>query len=345
MSDRSGSADEMQMATNGLFHNSGIVIVTPTYNDWVSLLALLPKIDATLRSIGAFASVIAVDDGSTVGPEGKAVEALALTQIEAVDVLVLHGNLGNQRAVATGISYIAAEVPCDYLIVMDSDHEDEPSDIPALLKECRVARTITFAERSRRSEGLVFTASYRIYQIIFRFLVGFPISVGNFSVIPGPLVRRIANISGIWTHYSSAIMRERLPIRKIPTVRGKRHVGRSSMSMVFLVIHGFSALAVHADTVAARALIIAIVFFLTTATAVIGVVGLAPIWDVPISDGALLVFITLLVVFAQFSVVAFVLFLVTLGTKYSQPIIPARDFRVFVNNVQPLASHARNRNF
>ena len=64
-------------------------------------------------------------------------------------MLQLRRNLGHQRAIAVGLAYAEEHDPCDVVVIMDGDGEDDPKDVPRLLACCRQAggREIVFAER------------------------------------------------------------------------------------------------------------------------------------------------------------------------------------------------------
>src|SRR5262245_59225385 len=112
-----------------------VLVVTPVFDDWSSFTRLLTELDTTGRASGLRFSVIAVDDGSS--QPAPALDRRSWGE-GIVDVQILHlvRNLGHQRAIAVGLveayrqfdksSYVAA-------VVMDSDGEDPPADIPSLL--------------------------------------------------------------------------------------------------------------------------------------------------------------------------------------------------------------------
>ena len=317
---------------------SNLKILMPTHNDWPSVLSLLDRIDSLLEDVGDRATVLVVDDASTKIERETALEPYR--NIDAVDVLCLTNNLGNQRTIAIGIGYLAHNMSFDFLVVMDSDHEDDPSYLPELVRRCRASNEPVFAERSRRSEGLLFTISYRTYQAVYRALVGQRMSIGNYSVVPAHLVRPIAHLSGLWMQYPSTIMRERLPFQKLPTTRGQRIDGESTMRFSTLVVHGFMGLAVFADIVSARLMIsfCLFLFAVMAATAAIGYVHVTGHIDPSWFIGALLIFVTL---FIQFSIMAIVLLLVTLISRLAQPIIPFRDHNLYVRQIVSLDDFIR----
>ena len=140
-----------------------LVVLMPVYNDWNALSLLLPDLERSLASSELKARIVLVDDGSTATAP-VTLGQNHLKSIISVDVVSLRRNLGHQRAIAAGLSYIEANLPQSMVVVMDSDGEDSPQDVPRLVRECLAHRgeKIVFAARTRRSEGWFFTFCYHI---------------------------------------------------------------------------------------------------------------------------------------------------------------------------------------
>ena len=178
------------------------------------------------------------------------------TCIRSIEILKLALNLGHQRAIAVGLCALSGRDDIDAVLVMDSDGEDRPVDIAALLQERRnnPAR-IVLARRMKRREPLAFRAWYRLYKFVFHALTGHDISFGNFSLLPLAAVRRLVYMPELWNNLPAAILRSRMMCTPVPTERGKRYDGRSRMNLVSLIVHGLSAMSVHIDTIFVRVLL------------------------------------------------------------------------------------------
>lgn len=233
-----------------------LTILTPVYNDWEALNSLIPALDAALAAAGRHASILVVDDGSQHEPD--LTEALALEAITGIEVLHLRTNLGHQRAIAIGLAHLEAHDPPDAVVVMDGDGEDRPEDVDRLVQalEADGALRVVFAERRRRSEGALFGFLYWLYRLVHLVLTGERVRVGNFSVIPRYLLRRLVAVSDLWNHYAAAVFHARIPYTTVPTNRGTRYAGRSQMNPVSLVTHGLAAMSVFGDRIAVRMLIV-----------------------------------------------------------------------------------------
>src|SRR5262245_65447283 len=130
----------------------------PVYNDWDALRLLLPALANELSANGLRAAVLLVDDGSTVlSPKNLGDENYS--SIESIDILHLRRNVGHQRAIAIGLCYIAANCPCQHVVIMDSDGEDDPRDVPRLIREslAHKEQKIIIARLLRPSDDMYFS--------------------------------------------------------------------------------------------------------------------------------------------------------------------------------------------
>jgi glycosyltransferase involved in cell wall biosynthesis len=222
-----------------------LLILIPTFNDWVPLARLLTEIDAVVSTLRKKTRVVLIDDGSTE-PIPKNIECLEFASLYAVGILHLRRNLGHQRAIAVGLAYIEANLPCDAVVVMDGDGEDLPDDIPRMLERFTRHRgeNIVFAARLKRSESWLFRIFYHGYRLLHYLCTGISVRVGNFSVIPSKLLRRLVVVSDLWNHYAASVIKARLPFETVDTRRGTRYAGESRMNFVALVVHGLSAISV-----------------------------------------------------------------------------------------------------
>ena len=232
--------------------NLNIHILTPVYNDWESLQILISNLQK-IKYIDAYnIELIAVDDGST-SDYGTTLK----NQKFPIEILHLKANVGHQRSIAIGLQYIAdTRKDIGIIIVMDSDGEDKPEDIPNLLIACieNDNSKIIFARRNKRNESLFFRFSYFIYKQIFRLLTGYSISYGNFSCIPQKLLKKLIFQENIWNHFAGSIIQSKIPHQTILTNRGKRYNGSSKMNMNSLILHGLSAISIYFDAFTVRIL-------------------------------------------------------------------------------------------
>lgn len=305
-----------------------VALVLPVYRDWPSLARLLQAIDRVAAAESLALAVIAVND---CPGQAAAVDRIGgWAAIEHLEVLHLTRNLGHQRAIAIGLSHVAVSTRCDCVIVMDADGEDRPEDMVRLISRFRTdPGAIVVAERCRRSEGMVFRSSYRLYKAAFRMLTGQSVDFGNFCLIPQPLLVHLVSMSEIWSSFPGGLIQSRLPLHRVPTERGVRYEGRSTMNFVALVMHGLGAISVFSEAVFIRVTLLSLAFLVLTGTAILTVLCLkftghaTPGWASNLAVSLSILAIQMLMLSA---VAAFMV----LSNRTAATVIPRLNYRNFI---------------
>ncbi len=303
-----------------------IAIVTPLFNDWDCLYKLVEDVRKVL-SPTQFADYrfVVVNDCSSLEVDASKLAG------HPVEIINLNKNLGHQKSIAIGVSYLNKNTEQDLVVVMDVDGEDKPEHLPILLEEAikGKANEIVFARRTKRKESFFFKIFYKIYKYIFVFLTGKVINFGNYSVIPKSLLDKVAHISDIWNHYPGGVIRSRLLYKSVGLERGERYTGKSKMNYTSLVIHGLSAVAVYVDTVSVRLLIAVSLLILT---AIFGI-SLVFVFDYHIPIWGLLLFFGIL---SQAFLSTLILVFTVLSYRVNFNFLPAVHFQDYIQTVEKL---------
>jgi polyisoprenyl-phosphate glycosyltransferase len=313
-----------------------IVILIPVYNDWESLSKLLARLNEALSGRTEQFYLMLVDDASDDPPPSSLLSSPNVFSDSTL--LRLQCNLGHQRAIAVGLTWLYHHRVPDAVVVMDGDGEDKPDDVPRFLDrfvENGGIRAV-FAERTRRSEGFRFTCFYKLYQLGHRLLTGLPVKIGNFSVLPGEFLHSLVISSHLWNHYAATVVRLRLGMTMISTTRGLRYQGSSKMNFVSLVRHGLNALAVHSELVAVR-LLVATGAFCVVGLALLGIcifirlfTSLAvPGWATYVSGFIAIIILQVLSITFLFTIHAF-------SDLNSMSFLPVRDYSYFIGESKSL---------
>lgn len=320
---------------------STFCIVTPVFNDWDCFERLYGELKSMFAAQGHKFMVLAVNDGSTMPfPEHyKAIRDIDLNfgvswSDGDIFVLDLQRNLGHQKAIAIGISFVDKHIMPDYCIVMDSDGEDRPSDIPLLMEADRDGSKIIFARRRSRQESQMFKYMYRIYKIVFKLMSGYVISFGNFVLIPKEQLSRLVYISEIWNHFPGGIMRSKLPYISVPIDRGHRYKGTSKMSMVALVQHGISSITVNIDIVSVRLLLFSVGLMLITFLLFCSLIVIKFFTNFAIPGWTSLIAISLLMIMLQSFFFSLLLTFVVLNARVQKNFIPAIHHTDYIRSLK-----------
>jgi glycosyltransferase involved in cell wall biosynthesis len=309
----------------------------PVFQDWDCAALVCRSLDEQLgRLCCVDVRILLVDDGSPDGIDPWPLfECQTLVQI---DSMRLRRNLGHQRAICTGLCYIHDHVSCDAVLVMDADGEDRPEDAIRLIEFAKSNRkSVLFAERRKRQEGMVFRTGYSLFRILHRVLTGIPVRVGNFSIVPFAVLRRLACMPELWNHYAGAVYKSKSRFECIPIDRGRRLLGRSRMNLTSLVVHGIAGIATFNEIVATRILISSAVFLVLLSLALFVIVGIRLLTNWAIAGWATYTTGLVLVLAIQIGAMSFSLVFTLISNRSNMAFVPSRDYSLFVDKVDSLS--------
>jgi len=311
--------------------SENFVIIIPQFNDWEALNLLISKINADLDTqILQNTTLLIIDDCSFK----DRTEAFSTFGGKEIKVLRLYRNLGHQKAIAIGLSYVAENLQTDKVIVMDADGEDNPADINKLAaKSLEKPGKIIFAERNKRTENFMFRFFYVIYKLVFKLLTGKVITFGNFSLVPQERLQNLVRVSEIWNNYPGGVIKSRIPYDSVLTDRAKRLAGESKMNFVSLVLHGLSAISVMVDTTAVRILIFSICMSGIAIAFIVFIIFLKLIGNATPGWASTLGSTLMILMLQSFLISLFLVFMV-LQYRSQQHFIPAVHYRDFVEKVE-----------
>lgn len=186
-------------------------IIVPVYNEEASLPEFARRIKPvmTMEAERYACEVIFVNDGSMDGSESVLEEICRDPLYKSV---TFTRNFGHQVALLAGLQYAKGDV----LVTIDSDLQDPPEVIPALLREFEKGCDVVHAVRSQRlgeskSKKWFAKMFYRVYRRSVNFDV--PVDAGDFRLITRRVKEQVVVASEssqylrgqiAWFGYSSA---------------------------------------------------------------------------------------------------------------------------------------------
>jgi hypothetical protein len=233
-------------------------VLCPSYRDVPSFRVLRTNIELIVKETPALTDLdlrfAVVDD--TGGCDD---ETWILQDFPDVRVITPPFNLGHQRAIVYGLRKLLPDMAdSDLVVTLDSDGEDRPEDLPALLEPLldpsETGKSLCVARRTKRSESLQFKVLYALFRAMFRTLSGTTVRSGNFAAYRGWLAKRMLLHPYFDLCYSSTLISLGFNTISVPCPRGERYEGRSRMSPLGLFMHGVRMLMPFTDRIAVRAL-------------------------------------------------------------------------------------------
>lgn len=307
----------------------GFVILLPVYNDWTSVNILIKKLTTVFQEkYSTFTpTVLVVNDCSTI------TEPLEEHSIK-INFIHLNRNVGHQKAIGIGLAYIKEKIGCEFVVVMDSDGEDKPEQIPLLIEafEGSEGSAIIFAKRGKRNESKTFRIFYKVYKFLFKLLTGKEISFGNFSLVPFKLLEKIVYVSDVWNHFSGGIIKSKLPYNYIVLDRGTRYAGKSQMNFNSLILHGLSALSVHLDVISIRVILFSLSLFIVTIVGVLALLFIRILTDLAVPGWTSTILLGLILFLAQTLTFSFLLIFMYLNYRSQKDFNPLLHYKEFLRN-------------
>ena len=121
-------------------------VVIPVYNEEENVEPLIIEIEAALAALGKNYEIIVVDDGSK---DATFVKLRSIHKhVAKLQVVRLKRNFGQTAAIAAGLAHARGVV----VILMDGDAQNDPADIPALLRKLDEGNDLVAGWRYNRQD-------------------------------------------------------------------------------------------------------------------------------------------------------------------------------------------------
>lgn len=126
-----------------------VSVIIPVYNERETLSELVETLFNTLRDQLYSWEILFIDDGSSDG-SFQQLKSIAEENPEHIIVISLRRNFGQTAAIAAGIDYATGDI----LVLMDADMQNDPTDIPLLLKKIDEGYDVVSGWRVNRKDKI-----------------------------------------------------------------------------------------------------------------------------------------------------------------------------------------------
>lgn len=204
-----------------------ISIVSPVYRAEQLVPELVRQLREELGRIGATYEIILVDDRS---PDNAWAEIRkACEQYPEVVGVLLSRNFGQHYAISAGLARARGE----WLVVMDCDLQDRPSEIPRLLAEARKGYDIVLARRAVRQDSWFKRTGSRLFYGILGYLTGAKQdpAVANFGIYHRKVIAAINAMPESIRYFPSMVRWVGFNATKLDVLHAARPQGQSSYGL------------------------------------------------------------------------------------------------------------------
>lgn len=211
--------------------DSLLSIVVPLYNEEDNVVLLTKKIHESLE--GYQYQIIYVDDFSTDGTR-RVVKGM---KDEKVHLIILKKNYGQSLALAAGIDHAEGE----YIITMDGDLQNDPSDIPQMLEHAvHDDYDVVTGIRQKRKDSLIKKIPSKIANFLVRRVTKLDIKDNGcaLKVFTRDIAKEL-NLYGEMHRFITLLAHlEGGQIKQVPVKHHARHAGVSKYGLerVFKVV-------------------------------------------------------------------------------------------------------------
>tara|TARA_R110000868_G_scaffold403147_3_gene680105 strand:- start:35288 stop:36244 length:957 start_codon:yes stop_codon:yes gene_type:complete len=211
--------------------DSLLSIVVPLYNEEENVVLLTDKIHESL--VGYNYQIIYIDDFSTDATR-KVVKAM---NDDKVHLIALKKNYGQSLALAAGIDYAKGE----YIITMDGDLQNDPSDIPEMLSYAVSGEfDVITGIRQKRKDSLVKKIPSKIANFLVRRVTKLDIKDNGCALkVFTKDIAKDLNLYGEMHRFITLLAHlEGAQIKQVPVKHHARHAGVSKYGLerVFKVV-------------------------------------------------------------------------------------------------------------
>jgi len=206
-------------------------IVVPLYNEEENAALLTQKIHESL--IGYKYQIIYIDDFSTDGTK----QVVKQMKDDKVHLIELKKNYGQSLALAAGIDYAEGE----YIITMDGDLQNDPSDIPEMLSYAMSGEfDLITGIRQKRKDSLVKKIPSKIANFLVRRITKLDIKDNGCALkVFTKDIAKDLNLYGEMHRFITLLAYlEGAQIKQVPVKHHARHAGVSKYGLerVFKVV-------------------------------------------------------------------------------------------------------------
>lgn len=215
-------------------HAVEVSVVVPVYNEEKNLPILIQRLAHVLEGIGRPYEMIFVDDGSQ--DRSREILKEMAFHFPTLRLLGLKTNCGLSTALLVGMK----EARGDILVTLDSDLQNDPEDIPALL-QCLNEHDMATGWRQRRKDPWLKRISSRIANAVRNWISGETIkdSACTLRAFKKGCIKEIPVFNGMHRFMSTLVKMEGYRVIEVPVTHHPRRFGKSKYNIRNRMVRSF----------------------------------------------------------------------------------------------------------
>ena len=220
--------NQKQNQTPGLnLTNKVISIVIPLYNEEESIVELSIALKKVLEGLRANYEVIFIDDGSTDNSFNKIKEVNRVNS--RFKCIKFRRNYGKSAALQQGFKAAKG----DYIITMDSDLQDDPDEIPALIEKLNEGYDLVSGWKKVRHDPFIKNQTSKIFNLVTSMMVGLRLHDYNcgLKAYVKDVVKNIKVYGEMHRYIPALAFLSGFRVAEIPVTHHERKYGRTKFGI------------------------------------------------------------------------------------------------------------------
>ncbi len=203
-------------------------IIIPVFNDSKVLQELYRRLKPVVIEITKEYEIIFVDDGSS--DDSFLILEELKDKDENIRIVKLVKNFGQSNAITAGLEYSKGDI----IVIMDSDLQDRPEDIPQLLNtleenDVQMAVAKWVSRKGSVIKKIISNTFFFISNIITK--IHHPPNIGVFRAFKKEAYETVKNISELSGTMLSRFYRAEINYKTVDLHRDKRYAGKGGYSL------------------------------------------------------------------------------------------------------------------
>lgn len=218
-------------------------IVIPVYKCSSCLKMLYKEINDNLKDISNNFEIILVNDSS---PDNSWEVVLELSKSDKrVKGINLSKNFGQHYAITAGLDYAQG----DWVVVMDCDLQDLPSEIPNLYRKVKEGYDFVLAKRKNRKDNYLKKLSSKLFSKVFQYFTEteYDNTVANFGIYSKNVIENVLKFREQNRSFPLFVKLVGFKYTKIFVEHGKRYSGKTSYNFKKLMKFASDSIISHSN--------------------------------------------------------------------------------------------------
>lgn len=234
-----------------------ISVISPVYNEESCLPELCRQLLEVLPSLTRDFEIILVDDGSC--DHSWHVIREFSSQYPEIKGLRFSRNFGHHYAITAGLDQATG----DWIVVMDSDLQDPPAAIPALVAKAREGYDVVLARRKSRQFSWFKNVSAKLFYRVFRYVTDsrYDGEAGVYRIMSRRVVETLRRLPEVDRFFPALVDWVGFRQSHIDVTHGRRYAGKTKYPLRKQIALAVNAMLSFSD----KPIVVIVYFGLTVA--------------------------------------------------------------------------------